>query len=148
MTSLAKTRLENTLLLFEEFKASLGPAAAVLQGVEAAFARRIRISPAQWSQLKGGHRSIGNKLARQFESLGGKPSGWLDERPATAKAEVESDPPALPAADGPRDAEERFAVGLFLTIYRANPGAAKDRLLDVLHGELAKSATKPLKRPG
>ena len=31
-------------------------------------------------------------------------------------------------------------MALFLTAYRANPGAVQGRLLDLVHGELARSA--------
>lgn len=137
MPDLAKIRIANTLRLFDEFKDANSPGAAPLLGLEKAFSAHLLISAAQWSQLKCGHRSIGNTLARQFEVRCGKPAGWLDEPRGARSAE-----PASPAAaaEGPRDAQERFAVALFLTAYRANPGAVQARLLDLVHGELAKVA--------
>ena len=143
MLDLAKTRINNTMRLFDEFKDTNSPGAAPLWGLEKAFSAHLLISAAQWSQLKGGHRSIGGTLARQFEARCRKPIGWLDERHAAVPAAT-----ALPAvtSDGPRDPEERFAVALFLTAYRANPQEVKSRLLDLVHGELAKSS-KPPKGP-
>jgi hypothetical protein len=143
MLDLAGIRIANTLRLFDEFKGTNSPGAAPLLGLEKAFSAQLQISAAQWSQLKGGHRSIGATLARQFEARCGKPQGWLDERHDPGALAT----PAAPApADGPRDAEERFAVALFLTAYRANPAAVKARLLDLVQGELARTA-KPSKGP-
>lgn len=144
MPDLAKIRIANTLRLFDEFKDANSPGAAPLLGLEKAFSAHLQISPAQWSQLKGGHRSIGNTLARQFESRCAKAAGWLDEHHAARPATASAAPSA--AAEGPRDAQERFAVALFLSAYRANPGAVSSRLLDLAHGELAKVA-KPRGAP-
>jgi hypothetical protein len=140
MIDLAGVRIANTLRLFDEFKDTNSPGTAPLLGLEKAFSAHLQISAAQWSQLKGGHRSIGATLARQFEARCGKPSGWLDERrrPGTLAAA-----PSGATPDGPRDAEERFAVALFLTAYRANPAQVKARLLDLVHGELAGPAKSP-----
>jgi len=143
MSDLAKCRLANTLRLFDEFKDANSPGAAPLLGLEKAFSAHLQISAPQWSQLKGGHRSIGATLARQFESRCGKSAGWLDERHAPGSPVGAS--PSV-GSDGPRDPEERFAVALFLTAYRANPVEVKTRLLDLVHGELAKSS-KPQKGP-
>jgi hypothetical protein len=143
MPDLAKTRIANTLRLFDEFKDANSPGAAPLLGLEKAFSAHLQISAAQWSQLKGGHRSIGATLARQFEARCSKPVGWLDEHHAPGPTAAAR--PAVPD-DGPRDPEERFAVALFLTAYRANPQEVKSRLLDLVHGELSKSS-KPQKGP-
>jgi hypothetical protein len=139
MPDLAKIRITNALRLFDEFKDTNSPGAAPLLGLEKAFSAHLLISAAQWSQLKGGHRSIGNTLARQFEVRCKKPAGWLDEPHATGGAQAAATTPAE-AAEGPRDAQERFAVALFLTAYRANPVAVQARLLDLVHGELARTA--------
>ena len=138
MFDLAKTRITNTLRLFDEFKDTNSPGAAPLLGLEKAFSAHLQISAAQWSQLKGGHRSIGATLARQFEARCGKPNGWLDESHRTAAAPAAA--AAAQALDAPGNAEERFAVALFLTAYRANPGAVKARLLDLVQGELSKTS--------
>jgi hypothetical protein len=78
MPDLAKIRIVNALRLFDEFKDANSPGVAPLLGLEKAFSAHLLISAAQWSQLKGGHRSIGNTLARQFEARCEKPTGWLD----------------------------------------------------------------------
>jgi len=152
MLDLAKTRIGNTLLLFEEFKDTNAPGSAPLLGLEKAFSAHLQISAAQWSQLKGGHRSIGATLARQFESRCGKPAGWLDARHGAPARGAGRAPAALASVagdapeDSPRDAAERFAVALFLTAYRANPQDVKARLLDLVQIELAKSARPPRAR--
>jgi len=137
MPDLAALRLRNTQILFDAFVAGTVARAAAsdLRGLEKLFAEQLRISPSYWSQLKGGQRHIGAKLARQFEALSGKPAGWLDtthEPPAPEAARAEA---GLPA-----DADERFAVGVFLTAYRLDREAVRRQLLDVLEGELAKPA--------
>ena len=135
MPDLAKIRIANTLSLFDEFKDANSPGSAPLLGLEKAFSAHLQISAAQWSQLKGGHRSIGATLARQFESRCRKPAGWLDERHRLGTAPAAT--ATVHAPDTPGDAEERFAVALFLTAYRANRTAVQARLLDLVHGELA-----------
>jgi hypothetical protein len=140
MPDLAEIRIKNTLQLFDEFKEANSPGAAPLLGLEKAFSAHLQISAAQWSQLKGGHRSIGATLARQFEARCNKPAGWLDQRHEAAPWAA-APPPA--AVDGPRDPEERFAVALFLTAYRANPQKMKTRLLDLVQGELSRSSAPP-----
>jgi len=136
----ADLRLDNTLLLYTEFVrerlgAAVDPREATLEGP---FAEQLRISPSYWSQLKGRNRQIGETLARQFERLCGRPLGWLDEEhPAEAQA----------TAEAPRNADERFLVQMLLTCYRVNPQGVKARMLELLAGELAKSAKPAAKKP-
>jgi len=144
MRTVAELRLQNTYLLLEEFKAAEGPSERLLRAADQAFAEYLQISPSHWSQLKGGHRSIGHTLARQLEARCGKPLGWLDVAHHTAQPGQQA---AQPAPTGPRTADERFAVDLFLTAYRANPAAVKARLLDVVHAELAKAEATSKVRP-
>jgi hypothetical protein len=149
MADLAKIRIANALLLFEQFKDTNCPGTAPLLGLEKAFSAHVQISAAQWSQLKGGHRSIGATLARQIESRCGKPGGWLDQphgaagRPAARGSGAATPADAREAEDGPRDAAERFAVALFLTAYRANPQEVNARLLDLVQAQLARDAKPP-----
>ena len=146
MPTTAETRLANTLALLDAFKAEVGPNADDLHGVEAAFARKLEISQAQWIQLKRKHRSVGEKLARQFEAKCGKPKGWLDEsHPTTTHRPQASRPPKFNLE--PATSEERFAVDLFLTAFRSNPEGVKARLLDVVHGELAKRSSAASSSP-
>jgi hypothetical protein len=139
--SIADVRLDNTLLLYTDFvRARLGSAVDPRHAtLEAPFAEQLKISPSYWSQLKGRHRQIGETLARQFEHHCGKPLGWLDEtHPAPDQA----------AADGPRNADERFLVQMLLTCYRANPAGVKVRLLELLDGELAKGTGRGKRATG
>jgi hypothetical protein len=149
---LAQVRLDNALVLFEEFvRATARHAdAATLRGLERRFAERVQIQPSYWSQIKGRSRQIGERLARQFEHLCHKPRGWMDERHGQASAGPE---PAVASGSGsrtgsedsaPQDDDERFIVGLVLTYYRRHPQRARARLLDLL-GEVL---TPPSAQPG
>lgn len=141
---LAQVRLNNALALFDEFvRATAKHAdAATLRGLERRFAERVQIQPSYWSQIKSRSRQIGERLARQFETLCHKPRGWMDEarhgpaREAPATAEGAS-------ALGPRDDDERFIVGLVLTYYRRHPQRARTRLLDLLGEVLTPAASAP-----
>jgi hypothetical protein len=129
---IADVRLGNALLLYTEFMrerlgAAVDPRKAML---EAPFAKQLRIAPSYWSQLKSRNRQIGETLARQFERLCGKPPGWLD-----ADHTQQAEPQPAAALDG----DERFLVEMMLTCYRMNPQGVKQRMLELLEGELAKA---------
>jgi len=143
---LAQVRLDNALVLFEEFvRATARHAdAATLRGLERRFAERVQIQPSYWSQIKSRSRQIGERLARQFEHLCHKPRGWMDV-PQTAGAPAPPTPasplePAAGSEGAPRDDDERFIVGLVLTYYRRHPQRARTRLLDLLGEVLTPSA--------
>jgi hypothetical protein len=138
---LAQVRLDNALLLFEEFvRASARHAdAAALKGLERRFAECIQIQPSYWSQIKSRSRQIGERLARQFEEQCHKPRGWMDTPPGKAAAATAPADQALHDAT-PRDDDERFILGLVLTYYRRHPQRARTRLLDLL-GEVLTTAT-------
>lgn len=155
----AQIRLDNALALFDEFvHATVKHAdAATLRGLERRFAERLQIQPSYWSQIKGRSRQIGERLARQFETLCHKPWGWMDQPHGSAAASPaaagvvarEEPPPSLP-----QDDDERFIVGLVLTYYRRHPQRARTRLLDLL-GEVltpslpaAPAASGASARPG
>ena len=136
----AAIRLDNALLLFDEFvQATVKNAdAAALRGLERRFAERLQIQPSYWSQIKGRSRQIGERLARQFEQNCRKPVGWMDEAHGAAPGE-----PADTQAESPlpRDDDERFIVGLVLTYYRRHPQRARTRLLDLLSEVLVPAPT-------
>ena len=133
----AQIRLANALFLFDEFvHANVKSAdAATLRGLEGRFAERLQIQPSYWSQIKGRSRQIGERLARQFEQLCGKPIGWMDEL-HNASAPTKAAPASAGDDDAthntPQDDDERFIVGLVLTNYRRHPQRARSRLLDLL----------------
>ena len=153
----ARTRLDNALLLFDEFvqAAVKTPDAAALRGLERRFAERLQIQPSYWSQIKGRSRQIGERLARQFEQLCRKPVGWMDlphpvggsssgafsgsGRVSGASGAVNLPGGAAPgpvevapSPSQPQDEDERFIIGLVLTYYRRHPQRARTRLLDLL----------------
>ena len=151
----AQIRHDNALLLFDEFvRATVKhPDAATLRGLEGRFAERLQIQPSYWSQIKSRSRQIGERLARQFESLSHKPMLWMDQPHGTAEwaeapARGEVSPPGgSPAGDAdrnvPQDDDERFIVGLVLTYYRRHPQRAKTRLLDLLGEVLTPAPPAP-----
>jgi hypothetical protein len=149
---LAQVRLDNALLLFEEFvqQAARQPDAATLRGLEGRFAERLQIQPSYWSQIKSRSRQIGERLARQFEERMRKPYGWMDQphAPGGAPAPAPLAPPQSPAAGRADEGElaaqtddERFIVGLVLTYYRRHPEKARARLLDLLSEVLVTAPT-------
>ncbi|KPF69827.1 hypothetical protein IP84_02585 [beta proteobacterium AAP99] len=138
---LAQVRLDNALRLFDEFVAKTvsHPDATTLRGLERRFAERMQIQPSYWSQIKSRSRQIGERLARQFEQLAGKPFGWMDTPHGLVRPEPPSGAARTPAAAAPaedayaaRDDDERFILGLVITYYRRNPQRAKTRLLELL----------------
>ena len=153
----AQIRHDNALLLFDEFvRATVKhPDAATLRGLEGRFAERLQIQPSYWSQIKSRSRQIGERLARQFESLSHKPMLWMDQPHdadgwAEPLARSDAAAPVAPAApfavdadrNIPQDDDERFIVGLVLTYYRRHPQRAKTRLLDLL-GEVLTPPAAP-----
>jgi hypothetical protein len=137
---IAQVRLDNALLLFDEFvqQAARTPDAATLRGLEGRFAERLQIQPSYWSQIKGRSRQIGERLARQFEQLCGKPYGWMDVPHGVGAAAARAGQGAFPSDNAradmplPQNEDERFIVGLVLSYYRRHPDRARTRLLDLL----------------
>jgi hypothetical protein len=77
-------RLRNLLSLHQAFVQERISKGETLAGLEGDFAASLEVSLSMWSQIKSG-RTVGDKLARQFEAKRSKPSGWLDqEHPETA----------------------------------------------------------------
>ena len=147
VSDVARIRLDNALLLFDEFVQATvsAPDAATLRGLERRFAERLQIQPSYWSQIKGRSRQICERLASQFEKLCRKPHGWMDtpHGPAGASAPLGPAPLASDAGPLPQDDDERFIIGLVLTYYRRHPQRARARLLDLLGEVLTPSAQPP-----
>jgi hypothetical protein len=83
VTNITLTRRHNTLALFQAYAEREVVAGTPPKGMEQAFAATLQISPSMWSQIKAS-RPIGDKLARQIESLSRKPPSWLDEAQTSA----------------------------------------------------------------
>ena len=137
----AQVRLDNALVLFEEFvRATVKhPDAATLRGLEGRFAERLQIHPSYWSQIKSRSRQIGERLARQFEQLCHKPSGWMDQPHGPA---ARGPAPQEEGSPLPQDDDERFIVGLVLTYYRRHPQRARTKLLELLGEVLMQPAAR------
>jgi len=73
-------RRQNLLSLFSEFVAeaqSVNPAASLV-GLDKAFAASIQIANTSLSSYKSGSRPIGDRIARQIESILQLDWGWMD----------------------------------------------------------------------
>jgi len=105
------TRRRNALALFHAFAERSLAAGASPKGLEQAFAASLQISPSMWSQIKSA-RPIGDKLARQFETLSAKPRGWMDQNREAAVL--------MPA--------ERAYLDLALRAWRATNSAGRKKL--------------------
>jgi hypothetical protein len=105
------TRRRNALALFHAYAERALADGASPKGLEQAFAASLQISPSMWSQIKSA-RPIGDKLARQFEVLAAKPSGWMDEA---------NEPAALSAA-------EKAFLDLALQAWRATDSTGRRQL--------------------
>jgi hypothetical protein len=149
---LSQVRLNNALLLFDEFVAQnvRTPDATALRGLERRFAEQLLIQPSYWSQIKSRARHIGERLARQFESRCRKPAGWMDVAHAEG-SQLALQVPAPTAQEDissvPKDDDERFIMGLVLTYYRRHPQRARARLLDLLSEVLAPPLQPPAPPP-
>ncbi|MDN3919140.1 hypothetical protein [Roseateles violae] len=120
MANITLLRRQNALALFQAYAERALAAGAPPKGLEQAFAASLQISPSMWSQIKSA-RPIGDKLARQIESHGGKPVGWLDEARAGAVAELPN-------------AAERAFMELALAAWRASKSPARKALREQLRG--------------
>ena len=74
-------RRSNLLQLFSEYVAKRMAQAPSEQinGLDREFAALIQVHNTYFSGMKSGARTIGDKLARQIETLCAKEKGWLDE---------------------------------------------------------------------
>lgn len=115
MSNITLTRRQNALALFQDYAEKALASGSSPKGLEQAFAATLQISPSMWSQIKSS-RPIGDKLARQIESVCGWPSGWLDEARKDA---------------APSAAEAAF-LELALAAWRATNSAGRKALRDHL----------------
>jgi len=78
---LPEIRRNNLLQLFSDYVASRMAEAPSQQitGLDREFAAVIQVHNTYFSGMKSGSRTIGDKLARQIETLLAKKKGWLDE---------------------------------------------------------------------
>lgn len=95
MTNITTVRRANTAWLMQQFMQRRIAEGVPPKGLEQEFAALLQVSPSMLSQIKSS-RPIGDKLARQIESLCGQDAGWLDGQ--------------HPQAAAPDAAEERFVA--------------------------------------
>jgi len=81
ISDLPSTRRSNVLKLFSEHVAQRMASAPSRQitGLDREFSVMIQVHNTYFSGMKSGARTIGDKLARQIETLCKKSSGWLDD---------------------------------------------------------------------
>ena len=121
VVNITVTRRQNALALFQAYAEKALAAGASPKGLEQSFAATLQISPSMWSQIKSA-RPIGDKLARQIESVCAHPAGWLDE----TRKDV-----------APSIAETAF-LELALTAWRSTNSVGRKVLRDQLRGVVAK----------
>jgi hypothetical protein len=78
LPNIALTRRRNALTLFQAYAEKAMAAGTPPEGLEQSFAAAVQISPGMWRQIKSS-RPIGDKLARQLETLCSKPTEWRDQ---------------------------------------------------------------------
>ena len=115
VSNITVARRQNALALFQDYAEKALAQGAAPKGLEQAFATTLQISPSMWSQIKSS-RPIGDKLARQIETLCKRPAGWLDQ--------TQSDPK-------PSAAEAAF-LALALAAWRATNSAGRKALRDTM----------------
>ena len=120
MPDLTLVRRRNALALFQQFAEAALADGQPAKGMEQAFAAKVEISPSMWSQIKSA-RPIGDRLARQLEHHGGKPTGWLDEEHTVT---------------APDPAEERF-VELARRTWRSRNAKGRRELAQWLRQQLS-----------
>ena len=82
-----EVRRTNLLQLFSEYVAKRMAEAPSEQinGLDREFAALIQVHNTYFSGMKSGARTMGDKLARQIETLCAKDKGWLDEPHAVTR---------------------------------------------------------------
>lgn len=118
---MSEHRRANLLILFQEFvaQAQQEDPGVKIAGLDRAFALKLQVQNTALSSMKSGARTIGPKLARQFEAAFGRPPGWMDEPHA----------PAVVAID---DKEvERFAK-LATRVFRRSDAKRRAQLTDFI----------------
>lgn len=115
MPNITVARRQNALALFQDYAEKALAQGSPPKGLEQAFAATLQISPSMWSQIKSS-RPIGDKLARQIETLCDRPAGWLDQPRSDAK---------------PSEAEAAF-LELALAAWRATNSAGRKTLREVM----------------
>ncbi|MBI3368410.1 MAG: hypothetical protein HY021_08200 [Burkholderiales bacterium] len=123
MSNITIARRHNALALFQAYAEKALASGTSPKGLEQAFAAALQISPSMWSQIKSS-RPIGDKLARQIETLCARPAGWLDESRKDA---------------APTPAEVAF-LELALAAWRAANSAMRKALREELKAIIAKSS--------
>jgi len=85
---LPEIRRANLLQLFSEYVARrmADAPSEQISGLDREFAALIQVHNTYFSGMKSGSRTIGEKLARQIETLCGKPRAWMDEPHEAARA--------------------------------------------------------------
>lgn len=87
--NLPEVRRNNLLQLFSEYvqqRMEHAPSEQI-SGLDREFAALIQVHNTYFSGMKSGARTIGDKLARQIETLSKKARGWMDELHEADKSE-------------------------------------------------------------
>lgn len=124
MGNITVNRRDNLATLLHQFVQQRVAQGAAPKGLEQEFAAQLQVSPSMLSQIKSS-RPVGDKLARQIETLCGQPAGWLDE---------EREAPGEPS-----QAEERFLAAA-RQVWQASNAREKRELMRWLAARRASGA--------
>jgi transcriptional regulator with XRE-family HTH domain len=119
----AQIRHKNFLKLFSQFMKQ--HADLPQRGMLKLFAQRLNLSERYLSHIKCNRKNIGNNVARTIEEQLKLPHGWMDR---------EHDVFTMPVDD-----KERLFVETALTLFRAQPEAAREIMIDLLRQRLEAS---------
>lgn len=78
LPSLRRTNLLHLFSAFVAQRMAQSPSQSI-NGLDREFSALIQVNNTYFSGMKSGARTIGDKLARQVETLCQQPRGWLDE---------------------------------------------------------------------
>jgi hypothetical protein len=123
--SIYKIRYENFKRLLDEFQDKRTTKNE--RGLLLEFSQAVDISDRQLSHLRCGRRNIGSASARQIEKGLRLAEGYMDVEHGVTR---------------PENPNEQHFIETALSLYRANPLATQQAMLDLLRGKYETTATK------
>jgi hypothetical protein len=121
--SSSEIRHKNFLKLFNDFIAEHPELPQ--RGMLKLFAERLSLSDRYLSHIKCMRKNIGNNIARNIEERLNLPRGWMDQEHDTVKSLT--------------DEKEKLFIETALTLFRAQPGKAREIMIDLLRQQLQAS---------
>lgn len=125
--SSSEIRHKNFLKLFNDFIADHPDLPQ--RGMLKLFAERLDLSDRYLSHIKCMRKNIGNNIARSIEERLNLPRGWMDQEHDSLKSLT--------------DEKEKLFIETALTLFRTQPGKARELMIDLLRQQLqAETSTR------